>query len=74
MFVTAKSLQVGDLIITRPVEHSSTVPTEFWEEIISVGINMSYRTVDIRTDLAGQVRAAMGIAMDMELEIMREPS
>lgn len=73
ILVLAKSLQVGDFVVTQPVgADRRPFGKQFTEQVIAVGINMTDRTVDIRTDLDGQTRSAMGMPMDMELEIFRE--
>lgn len=72
ILVTAKSLQVGDYVVTQPVDKDNMpVNKQYTEKVISVGINFEDRTVDIRTDMDGECRSAMGMAMDLELEIFR---
>lgn len=72
MLVPAKTLQVGDLIVTKPVddEGRQTGP-QHTEKITAVGIDFTDMTVNIRTILDGQARAAMGLPMNTELEIFR---
>jgi len=73
ILVLAKSLQVGDYVVTQPVDKDNNpVDKQYTERVIAVGINLSDRTVDIRTNLDGQTRSAMGMPMDLELEIFRD--
>lgn len=72
ILVTAKALQVGDYVVTQPVDKDNMpIAKQYTEKVIAVGINLSDRTVDIRTDVDGECRSAMGMAMDLELEIFR---
>jgi len=70
--VPAKTLQVGDLVVTKPTddEGKQTGP-QHTEKITAVGIDFVANCVDIRTLLDGKTRGAHGLPMNMELEIFR---
>jgi hypothetical protein len=71
MMIKAKTLQVGDLVVTKPVDTGEQAGPEHTEEVTAVGIDFEDMTVDIRTVLRGQVRGAAGMPMNLELEIFR---
>lgn len=72
ILVEAKALQIGDFVVIQPVdENKNPINKQFAERVTAIGINLSDRTVDVRTDNNGKTRSSMGLPLDLELEIFR---
>lgn len=71
--ITARNLNVGDLLVFPNGEHSlDHLMANMLEKIIAVGIDPQLDTVEVHSQVAGKIFTAKGLPGETVIKVYRE--